>query len=107
MESGIILQRQTYKINYYQMLFNLRYETKEHKDVLYKNYLIWYTMSEIKGVDNYENLKQLFICLSKQFKYKMLWLEQCFYLYVSNPVYIEMFCFLSSCLFGGDQQTVA
>jgi len=29
------------------------------KDILYKNYLIWYTVSEIKGVDNYENLKQL------------------------------------------------
>lgn len=29
------------------------------KDTMYKNYLIRYTMLEIKGVDYYENLKQL------------------------------------------------
>lgn len=42
------------------LTWDLKQKNTIPKDTVYRNCLIRYTMAEIKGVDDYENLKHLF-----------------------------------------------
>lgn len=45
----------------------MKQKSTSPKDTVYENYLIRYTMTDIKGVDSDENLNYLLISLSEQF----------------------------------------
>lgn len=62
MESGIIYAALIMKIITVRcyLTWDLKQKSTIPKDTVYRNCLIRYTMAEIKGVDDYENLKYLF-----------------------------------------------